>query len=434
MIEFTRSSSQSAPTLKLIGLGGAGGNVLDRLVLDGFDAACAVAMNTDVQKLNGSVAGEKVHLGQKTTRGLGTGGDPEVGYAAAEESAEEITTALAGAQLVFICVGLGGGTGSGAAPLIAHLAGKAGAMVIAFVTLPFSFEGKRRQAQALDALAQIEAQANLVVCFENDRMGEASSPSAGIQQAFVASDAVLSQSIRSIAGLVEQRGWVSVGIDDLAAVLRRQQARALFGYGESDGPNRAHEALERALRCPLMDKGRMLADAHTVLVHVAGGTELTLNEVSVLMEEFNRHISDGTRINFGVSTDARYGRKLCVSILSSTGDAVVASQAKPTVPKFVAVEKKEDLFEKKETAPIFEADQELEPFEELEEPEPVKPAAKVAPQPILKQAAAPKKEEKAEQMSLEPVNRGRFDKGEPTIVDGEDLDVPTFLRKNLKVK
>ena len=104
------------------------------------------------------------------------------------------------------------------------------------------------------------------------------------------------------------------------------------------------------------------------------------------------------------------------------------------MPKFVAVEKKEDLFEKKETAPIFEADQELEPFEELEEPEPVKPAAKVAPQPILKQAAAPKKEEKAEQMSLEPVNRGRFDKGEPTIVDGEDLDVPTFLRKNLKVK
>lgn len=434
MIEFTRSSSQPAPTIKVIGLGGAGGNVLDRLVLDGFDASSAVAMNTDVQTLNGSVVGEKVHLGQKTTRGLGTGGDPEVGYAAAEETAEEIAAALAGAQLVFICAGLGGGTGSGAAPLVAHLARKAGAMVIAFVTLPFSFEGKRRHAQALDALAQIEEQANLVVCFENDRMGEASSPSAGIQQAFVAADAVLSQSIRSIAGLVEQRGWVSVGLDDLAVVLRRQQARALYGYGESDGPNRAHEALERALRCPLMDKGKLLADAHSVLVHVAGGSELTLNEVSVLMEEFNRHISDGTRINFGVSTDARYGRKLCVSILSSTGEALVSAQAKPAVPKLSAPEKKEDLFEKKETAPIFEADQEPEPFEELEEPEPVKPAAKAAPKPAPTKAPAPKKEEKAEQMSLEPVNRGRFDKGEPTIVDGEDLDVPTFLRKNLKVK
>jgi cell division protein FtsZ len=178
----------------------------------------------------------------------------------------------------------------------------------------------------------------------------------------------------------------------------------------------------------------MLADAHTVLVHVAGGTELTLNEVSVLMEEFNRHISDGTQINFGVITDARYGRKLCVSILSSTGDEVLASQAKPTVPKFTVAEKKEELFEKKETTGTFEADQEPEPFEELEEPEPVKPAAKVAPKPAPAKESAPKKEEKAEQMSLEPVNRGRFDKGEPTIVDGEDLDVPTFLRKNLKVK
>ncbi len=433
MIEYTRSSSHSAPTIKVIGLGGAGGNVLDRLVLDGSDAACVVAMNTDVQKLNGSVVGEKVHLGPKTTRGLGTGGDPEVGYAAAEETTEEIVASLAGTQLVFICAGLGGGTGSGAAPLVAHLARKAGAMVIAFVTLPFSFEGKRRNAQALDALAQIEGQANLVVCFENDRMGEASSPSAGIQQAFVAADSVLSQSIRSIAGLVEQRGWVSVGLDDLAVVLRRQQARALFGYGESDGPNRAHEALERALRCPLMDKGKLLTDAHSVLVHVAGGSELTLNEVSVLMEELNRHISDGTRINFGVSTDARYGRKLCVSILSSTGEAVVSPQAKAVLPKLATAEKKEDLFTK-ETAPIFEADQEPEPFEELEEPEPVKPPAKAAPKLAPTKEPAPKKEEKAEQMSLEPVNRGRFDKGEPTIVDGEDLDVPTFLRKNLKGK
>ena len=148
---------------------------------------------------------------------------------------------------------------------------------------------------------------------------------------------------RSIAELVEQRGWVGVGLDDLAAVLRRQQARALFGYGESDGPNRAHEALERALRCPLMDRGKLLADAHSVLVHIAGGTELTLNEVGVLMEEFNRHISDGTRIHFGVSTDVRYGRRLCVSILSSTGEALVSPQAKPAVPKIAVPEKKEDL-------------------------------------------------------------------------------------------
>lgn len=433
MIEITRSTSHVSPTIKVVGLGGAGGNVLDRLVLDGFEAACAVAMNTDVQTLNGSVAGEKVHLGPTTSRGLGSGGDPDVGYTAAEESTDEIVAALSGAHIVFICAGLGGGTGSGAAPLVAHLARKAGAMVIAFVTLPFSFEGKRRNTQAMEALAQIEGQADLVVCFENDRMGEASSPSSGIQQAFVTTDAILSQSIRSIAGLVGQRGWVAVGLDDLAAVLRRQQARALFGYGESEGANRAHEALERALRSPLMDKGRMLAEAQAVLVHVFGGPDLTLNEVSVMMEEFNRHISDGTRINFGVTTDARHGRRLGVSILSSTGDAVVVPQSRPALQKQVVKEKKEAP-PAKEQAPIFEADQEPEPFEELEEPQPVKPPAKITPQTAPTKAAPAKKEEKAEQMSLEPVNRGRFDKGEPTIVDGEDLDVPTFLRKNLKVK
>ena len=124
MIEFTRSNSQLAPVIHVVGLGGAGGNVVDRLLLDGFEATRVVAMNTDVQALNGSVAGVKVHLGQTTTRGLGAGGDPEVGYTAAEESSGEISAALTGAQLVFICAGLGGGTGSGAAPLVAHLARK----------------------------------------------------------------------------------------------------------------------------------------------------------------------------------------------------------------------------------------------------------------------------------------------------------------------
>ena len=154
--------------IKIVSVGGAGLNALDRIVLDGLERADVVAINTDVQSLASSVAAHKVQLGRTMTRGLGAGGDPELGYQAAVESADEIREALADARMIFICAGLGGGTGSGAAPYIGQLAREAGALVVAFATLPFSFEGKRRNAQAREALARFNDVANAVICFEND--------------------------------------------------------------------------------------------------------------------------------------------------------------------------------------------------------------------------------------------------------------------------
>jgi cell division protein FtsZ len=425
MIALSRPSNGRNPEIRVLGVGGAGSNALDRLVLDGIDGASAIALNTDVQSLTGSVAHQKVHLGKQTTRGLGAGGDPEVGYAAADEASDDIRAAVQGADLIFICVGLGGGTGSGAAPLVAHLGRQAGAVVVAFATLPFAFEGKRRNAQAAEALAQLEQQADLVICFENDRLGEAVAPTAGIQQAFVAADQTLSQSIRGIAALVQRRGLIQIGLDELATALRRQDARCLFGHGESEGANRAHEALERALKSPLMDKGKMLAEAQSVLVHVAGGTDLLLNEVTILMEELNRHISDSTQILFGVSTDSKAGKKLAVTLISATGVAVTtaaeAAPARAALPP-PALSRREPAAAPAAVSP----DEVMEPVgEEL--------TLNVA-QADGKGAAAGKKEEKAEQMQLEPANRGRFEKSEPTIIDGQDLDVPTFLRRNLKLR
>src|SRR5215207_2032909 len=336
MIELTRSRASAMPAIKVLGLGGAGCNVLDRLILDGFDVTQTIALNTDLQALNGCVAPEKIHLGKLTTRGLGAGGDPELGYTAAEEAADDVANAIAASNMVFVCAGLGGGTGSGAAPLFAHLARKAGATVIALVTLPFSFEGKRRSSQAAEALAQLQEQAHVVLCFENDAMATIVAPTAGIQQAFVATDQTLSQAIRALIGIVDRRGLVNIGLDDLSAALGRARGggglRCLFGHGESDSANRAHEAIERALRNPLMDKGRMLADAQQVLVHVAGGTELTLNEVTVLMEEFNRHISETTRVSFGVAADAKLGRKIVVSILCGTAPVTAAAPVAAPAP------------------------------------------------------------------------------------------------------
>src|SRR5216110_308323 len=343
MIQLSKSYSlperaEEFIPIKIVSVGGAGLNALDRIVLDGLEKAEMVAINTDVQSLASSVAAHKVQLGRAMTRGLGAGGDPELGYQAAAESAGEIREALADARMIFICAGLGGGTGSGAAPYVAQLAREAGALVIAFVTLPFTFEGKRRNAQAREALARLNEVAHSVVCFENDRMGDLTAPHAGIHQAFAMADITISQSVRSIVNLVHRPGLIRIGFDDLLSALRTRNSRCLFGYGESDSDNRAHDALTQALKNPLMDRGRMLADSTHVLVQVAGGPGMTLSEVEILMQELGRHVSDQTQILFGAVVDGRLGDRLGVTIISSLSaeeDAVLLQT--PPAPSSVSV-------------------------------------------------------------------------------------------------
>src|SRR5246127_607379 len=317
--------------VKVVSVGGAGLSALDRIVLDGLEKAGVVAINTDVQSLTSSVAAHKVQLGRTVTRGLGAGGDPELGYDAAVESADEIREALTDTRMIFVCAGLGGGTGSGAAPYVAQLAREAGALVIVFVTLPFTFEGKRRIAQAREALARLNEIAHSVICFENDRMGDLVAPQAGIHQAFAMADTTISQSVRSIVNLIQRPGLIRIGFDDLLAALRVRNGRCLFGFGESDSDNRAHDALTQALKNPLMDRGRMLADATHVLVQVAGGPGMTLSEVEIVMQELGRHVGDQTQILFGAVVDGRLGDRVTVTIISSLApEADVVSQQSPS--------------------------------------------------------------------------------------------------------
>src|SRR5256714_9823255 len=318
--------------IRVVGVGGAGCNVLDRIVLDGLDKADPIAINTDVQALASSVASTKVQLGRTVTRGLGAGGDPEVGYNAGFESADEIRRALTDARMIFICTGLGGGTGSGAAPAVAQVAREHGSLVLAFATLPFAFEGKRRLAQAHEALVKLRENCDAVICFENDRMGDMVAPKAGIHQAFAVADVTISQSVRSIVSLIQRPGLIQIGFDDLLSALRSPSGRCVFGFGESDSDNRAHDALTQALKNPLMDRGRMLADASHVLVQVSGGPGMTLTEVEILMQELGKHIYDATQIIFGTAVDSRMGNRLSVTLISSlAGDEkdVASPPAKP---------------------------------------------------------------------------------------------------------
>jgi cell division protein FtsZ len=456
--------------IKVVSVGGAGLNALDRIVLDGLERADVVAINTDVHSLTSSVATRKVQLGRSVSRGLGAGGDPDVGYQAALESADEIREALADSRVIFICAGLGGGTGSGAAPYIAQAAREAGALVIAFVTLPFEFEGKRRNAQAREALTRFSEFAHAVVCFENDRMGDLTPPQAGIHQAFAIADMTISQSVRSIVNLIQRPGLIRIGFDDLLAALRTRNSRCLFAYGESDSDNRAHDALTQALKNPLMDRGRMLADATNVLVQIAGGPGMTLSEVEILMQEFGRHVSDQTQILFGAAVDARLGDRLSVTIISSlSAEEEILLQTPPAPSSASAASPVREPYQAAAPEPEIQTEEpivEVPPLEEtvpFEEPvaaeavsvatsistePPVIPTRNGEPEPAMntpqEKSVSWKKEKapaektappaKQEVLQFEPVTRGRFEKSEPTIIEGEDLDVPTYLRKHIKVK
>jgi cell division protein FtsZ len=459
--QYDRANTSGEPIhVKVVGVGGAGSNILDRVMLDGIEAADLVAINTDVQSLTASVAAHKVQLGRNLTRGLGSGGDPELGYAAAEEGTDEIRSVLQGGTVIFLSTGLGGGTGSGAAPLVAQIAKEENALVLAFAAVPFSFEGRRRCAQAQESLTRLRAVCDAVVCFENDRMAEITLPRMGVHEAFAAADLTVSQSIRSVAGFLQRPGLLHIGFDDVCAVLRNGDARALFGFGEAEGENRAHDALAKALKNPLMNRGELLEDAFHAIVHICGGANVTLGEVQIIMEELNRHISDQTQLFMGIGIETRMGNRLSVSILSSLGSGAekpVAKARQRTVypvepvpqpdvkpepwmpsanpeplPKPASQENEASI----ERAPEGAAEELMIPRAESEPQKPahVRSAASKLESKPQQAAAAKKAEAKQETLQFEPISRGRFEKSEPTIIDGQDLDVPTFLRKNLKIR
>ena len=403
-------STDSDFRIKVIGVGGAGSNALDRLVLDGSVNVDLVACNTDVQALAGSVATQKIQLGRNVTRGLGAGGDPELGYSAGEEAIDEVRAVLESVPLVIVCTGLGGGTGSGAAPLVVKTAREQNSLVLVCATLPFSFEGKRRSQQAQEALKAIQQYADAVMCFENDRMGELILPEVGIHEAFAGADHVISQSVRAVIDLVNRRGLIHLGFDDLLSALRNHDSRCLFGYGEASGRNRGQEALAQALKNPLMDRGSLLSQASNILVNIVGGHDLTLIEVQSVMEDLAHHIGEQTQLLFGAAVDQKLQGRLGVTLISSLGarEAGAPLRQTPREPNVSLGLNARPGANAEATAPFTVS------------------STEAVTTPAVRNAGDPG--------SADHAVRGRFDKSEPTIVDGEDLDVPTFMRKNVKMK
>ena len=429
MITFLKYLDRTnKPVVRLVGLGNAGVNLADRITMGTGLPLDVVAINSDMQSLSSSVAPVKVALGPLTTRGLGAGGDPEIGYDAAKESVTEIEDALAGADIVFLCAGLGGGTASGAAGMVAKLIKQTGALLIAVVTSPFAFEGRRRSTQAALAFREIEAQADAVVHFENDRMAELSAPRAGISETFAACDELLGGCVGALVRLIASPGPLSVGLPDLLSVLNSSKGPCLFGTGGSKSENRAHEALEAALKSPLLDRGTLLDEVGSMLVHISGPPGLSFAEVGAIMQEVSRQASESTLLHLGVSTSADPASPVVVTLIGKCGTARPATAmpisagrqerfAKPMPEASEEVIQQEEFI----ATPVASAQRPSAPESSPTLQRPFKPTPKPATTKV-----------KQETLQFEPVARGRFEKIEPTIVEGEDLDVPTFLRLNKK--
>jgi cell division protein FtsZ len=322
MVEYDRSAPSEARgkdplNICIAGVGGAGSNVLDRISIDRSVDAKLVTFQSDIRVLNRTNVTNRVQLGTDLMRGVGAGGDPDLGREAALFSKNEIRDALDGHEMVFISAGLGGGTGSGAAPVIAEIAKSTGAIVVVFATVPFSFEGRRRGAQASEALDRLAKSADALILFDNNRMGELVLPKEGIQKAFAQGDQLIAQSVRAVTSMVGTPGLVKLGLDDLVAALRVSEGRCLFGFGEAKGQNRGTEALKRALKSPLINSGELLGNAKNLLVHVVGGESLTLAEVEQVMKQLGRHVPDETQILFGVSVEPKLGETITVTLVSA---------------------------------------------------------------------------------------------------------------------
>ncbi len=333
MITYHRDPQSTIPiaTVKIVGLGGAGANILERVALDGAEGTELLALNTDVRTLSACVAGEKIQLGRNLTKGLGAGGDPDLGYQAMLEAEPEIRAALRGRRIIFLCVGLGGGTGSGAAPVITRIAREEGAFVVVFATMPFAFEGRRRREQAETTLNELAVLSNALVTFENNRMGELVLAKQGIHEAFSAADKMICESIKAVIRLVIRPGLINVGLDDLMSALRTNRSRCLFGSGLAKGKDRAASALRNALGSPLLDQGTLLKDAQTVLVHLCGGEDLTLYEVELLMQRLQKFVPEKAHVLFGAAIDPAMGDSLSVTLISALPEDALAAAPRDSI-------------------------------------------------------------------------------------------------------
>ncbi len=375
--------------IKVVGVGGAGSNAVNRMIATGLNGVEFWACNTDAQALELAAAKNRLQIGAKLTRGLGAGGNPQVGTKAAEESREEIAAAIQGSDMVFIAAGMGGGTGTGAAPIVAEVAKELGALTVGVVSRPFFFEGRRRANQAEAGINEIRAKVDTLIVIPNQRLIEIVDHRASMQEAFVEADKVLMQGVQGISDIITVPGLINVDFADVKAIMQTAGS-ALMGVGRASGEGRAVEAARSAINSPLLET--TITGASGVIFTVTGGPDLTLHEVQEAANVVYQSVNEDANIIFGAVLDDRLHGEVLITVIATGFDMAIQSpggvqlsQARPT-PRQANTSSQSGVYQ--------------HPVQQLQ-------------QPALVQAAEPVRQQTNEDMKK---------------IASDILDIPEFLR------
>ena len=313
-MDFEFDTNLDGAVIKVIGVGGAGNNAVNRMISEGVQGVEFIVANTDTQALRNSEAETKIQLGPKLTKGLGAGSLPEIGLKAAEESEEQIREALVGADLIFVTAGMGGGTGTGAAPVVARIAKELGALTVGVVTRPFSFEGPKRGRYAAEGVAQLKANVDTLVTISNNRLLEIVDKKTPMLEAFREADNGLRQGVQGISDLITAPGYVNLDFADVKTVMK-DQGSALMGIGVASGENRTAEATKKAISSPLLEVS--IDGAEQILLNITGGSDLTLFEAQDASDIVAAASTSEVNIIFGTSINENLGDEVIVTVIAT---------------------------------------------------------------------------------------------------------------------
>ena len=373
------------------GVGGGGGNVLGHALAGWNEPPTVAAINTDARALEATAIGLKVAIGRTVAKGMGTGGDAELGRLAANEDLDALRALVSGHDLLLLVAGLGGGTATGAAPVLARIAREEGLLVLAYVTLPFAFEGARRQEQAQEGLADLKQSADAVVCLPNQRLHALLPPDTSLPDAFAFVDRMMSAGIRGLWTLLARDNMLNLDFSDLQSLVENSGNECCFGYGEGQGTGKAEQALRGLLEGPMLEKGRVIANSGAMILNVAGGPDLALAELETIHRRFQEAARPGARISMGAAVLDGWTGRLALTVLAAE------HWIPPPKPDALVME----------AGPEAAAD------------EPAGRRRKNVQQSELQLGGAS--------------DRGRFRDVAPTIVEGADLDVPVFIRRGIRI-
>jgi cell division protein FtsZ len=380
-LEFANDYANYAK-IKVVGVGGAGGNAINRMIKQGLNGVEFISINTDAQALDYSKADTKVQIGASITRGLGAGARPEIGKQAMEEDREKVRSMIQGADLVFVTAGMGGGTGTGAAPVVAELARELGALTVAIVTRPFEFEGRKRINRAMNGIEELKTRVDTLIVIPNQRLLSIVDPSTKLTDAFIMADEVLLRATRGISDLITIPGLINCDFADVRTVMM-EMGDAMMGSGFGSGENKAANAARMAINSPLLEDIN-ISGAKGVLMNVTGSPDLTLYEVNEATTVIYDAAGPDANIIFGAVIDPSLEDEIRVTVIA-TGFGTAKRQM----------------------------------IEKMEHPEPVDLFEKRGELPFASRMT-----------SVEPVNRGEevFSSAAADVFDNEDLDIPAFLR------